>query len=56
MKKSKFSDSQIVSILKKAEAGAAMRKLLSLCLGVLKSGVPFDPNYQSIHLLASRHP
>ena len=26
--------------------GAAMRKLLCLCLGVLKSGVPFDPNYQ----------
>lgn len=33
--------------------GAAMRKLLSLCLGVLKSGVPFDPNYQSPTLLAS---
>lgn len=27
--------------------GAAMRKLLSLCLGVLKSGVPFDPHYPS---------
>lgn len=33
--------------------GAAMRKLLSLCLGVLKSGVPFDPHYQSIALPAS---
>jgi transposase len=31
--------------------GAAMRKLLSLCLGVLKSGVPFDPNYTSPALL-----
>jgi transposase len=27
--------------------GAAMRKLLCLSLGVLKSGVPFDPNYRS---------
>jgi hypothetical protein len=27
--------------------GAAMRKLLCLALGVLKSDVPFDPNYQS---------
>jgi transposase len=27
--------------------GAAMRKLLCLSLGVLKSGVPFDPNYQT---------
>jgi len=26
--------------------GAAMRKLLVLAYGVLKSGVPFDPNYQ----------
>jgi len=26
--------------------GAAMRKLLCLALGVLKSGIPFDPNYQ----------
>lgn len=26
--------------------GAAMRKLLCLSLGVLKSGIPFDPNYQ----------
>jgi hypothetical protein len=25
--------------------GAAMRKLLCLALGVLKSGQPFDPNY-----------
>lgn len=25
--------------------GAAMRKLLCLALGVLKSGIPFDPNY-----------
>jgi hypothetical protein len=25
--------------------GAAMRKLLCLALGVLKSGVPFDPHY-----------
>jgi transposase len=33
--------------------GAAMRKLLSLCLGVLKSGVPFDPNYSSLALLPS---
>jgi transposase len=32
--------------------GAAMRKLLSLCLGVLKSGIPFDPNYQSSALLS----
>lgn len=31
--------------------GAAMRKLLSLCLGVLKSGIPFDPHYQSPALL-----
>jgi transposase len=31
--------------------GAAMRKLLSLCLGVLKSGVPFDPNYLSAPIL-----
>jgi transposase len=31
--------------------GAAMRKLLSLCLGVLKSGVPFDPNYRPLALL-----
>lgn len=30
--------------------GAAMRKLLCLALGVLKSGVPFDPNYQSLPL------
>jgi len=27
--------------------GAAMRKLLQLAYGVLKSGVPFDPNYAS---------
>jgi transposase len=27
--------------------GAAMRKLLCLALGVLKSGVPFDPNFQA---------
>ena len=27
--------------------GAAMRKLLCLSLGVLKSGVPFDPHYQA---------
>ena len=25
--------------------GAAMRKLLQLVYGVLKSGMPFDPNY-----------
>ena len=25
--------------------GAAMRKLLQLAYGVLKSGQPFDPNY-----------
>jgi transposase len=31
--------------------GAAMRKLLCLSLGVLKSGVPFDPTYQSTALL-----
>jgi hypothetical protein len=27
--------------------GAAMRKLLCLAVGILKSGVPFDPNYPS---------
>jgi hypothetical protein len=25
--------------------GAAMRKLLQLCYGVLKTGRPFDPNH-----------
>ena len=25
--------------------GAAMRKLLHLCFGVLKTGKPFDPTY-----------
>jgi len=29
--------------------GAAMRKLLSLAFGVLKSGRPFDPNYATSH-------
>jgi transposase len=33
--------------------GAAMRKLLCLSLGVLKSGVPFDPNYRSMADLAT---
>jgi transposase len=32
--------------------GAAMRKLLCLSLGVLKSGVPFDPNYRSPALVS----
>ena len=27
--------------------GAAMRKLLHLCFGVLKTGKPFDPNHAS---------
>ena len=31
--------------LHEAQIGAAMRKLLCLSLGVLKSGVPFDPSY-----------
>lgn len=30
--------------------GAAMRKLLCLSLGVLKSGLPFDPNYRPASL------
>ena len=30
---------------KMAVVGAAMRKLLAIALGVLKSGQPFDPNY-----------
>jgi len=30
--------------------GAAMRKLLHLAYGVLKSGQPFDPHYRSHHL------
>lgn len=30
--------------------GAAMRKLLHLVYGVLKSGQPFDPNYLQIHV------
>jgi len=30
---------------KMAVVGAAMRKLLAIALGVLKSGKPFDPNY-----------
>ena len=34
--------------------GAAMRKLLHLAYGVLKSGVPFDPNYSSQNLLLSQ--
>lgn len=33
--------------------GAAMRKLLCLSLGVLKSGLPFDPDYPSPALIAS---
>jgi len=31
---------------------AAMRKLLTLAYGVLKSGLPFDPNYRSRHAMA----
>jgi transposase len=31
--------------VKMVQLGAAMRKLLCLALGVLKSGKPFDPNY-----------
>ena len=30
---------------KMAILGAAMRKLLHLCYGVLRSGKPFDPNF-----------
>lgn len=30
--------------------GAAMRKLLHLVYGVLKSGQPFDPNYLQVHV------
>jgi transposase len=30
---------------KMAIIGAAMRKLLCLAYGILKSGKPFDPNY-----------
>jgi transposase len=36
-------------LCKMALIGAAMRKLLCLAYGVLKSGQPFDPNYQSAH-------
>lgn len=32
---------------KMAIVGAAMRKLVHLIYGVLKNGVPFDPNYRS---------
>lgn len=31
--------------------GAAMHKLVCLAYGVLKSGVPFDPNYAKLHAL-----
>lgn len=30
---------------KKAIVGAVIRKLVHIIYGVLKSGVPFDPNY-----------
>jgi transposase len=33
--------------------GAAMRKLLHLIFGILKSGKPFDPNFLEIHQIAS---
>ena len=35
---------------KMATLGAVMRKLLRLAYGVLKSGVPFNPNYRLEHL------
>ena len=31
--------------ISKVIVGAAMRKLLQIAYGVLKSGQPFDPNY-----------
>ena len=34
--------------------GAAMHKLLSLAYGVLKSAVPFNPNYSSQNLWLSQ--
>ena len=34
--------------------GAAMRKLLYLAYGILKSGVPFNPNYSSHYPLISQ--
>ncbi|MGL0628252.1 IS110 family transposase, partial [Salmonella enterica subsp. enterica] len=30
---------------KKAALGAAMRKLVHLCFGVLKNRIPYQPNY-----------
>jgi transposase len=37
---------------KMAIVGAAMRKLLHLVYGVLKSGKPFDPKHGSLHVQA----
>ena len=34
--------------------GAAMRKLLHLCYGVLKTGLAFDPDYRPIHVKPAR--
>jgi transposase len=47
-----FCDRLILSGLRPMEViGAAMRKLIHLVFGILKSGRPFDPNY-----LTNLHP
>lgn len=33
---------------KKSALGAAMRKLVHLCFGVLKTRIPYQPNYANI--------